>query len=43
VTDGFLLREYGLTLALFMTGVFANDTHDTFPADNPAGFAKFFN
>jgi len=26
-----------------MTWVFANNTHDTFPADNPAGITKFLN
>ena len=37
------VREEKLTLALFVAGVFANNAHDTFPADNPAGITEFFN
>ena len=31
----------GLTLALFVAGVLANDAHHTLPANNPAGFTEF--
>jgi hypothetical protein len=32
-----------LALALFVTGIFANDTHHIVAADNLAGLAKAFN
>lgn len=36
------LVESGLPLTLFVAWVFANNTNNAFPADNPAGFTKFF-
>ena len=30
-------------MTLFVAGVFANNPHDTFPADDPAGFTEFLN
>jgi len=36
-------KIHKLALALFMARVFANHTHDIFPAHNFAAFAKAFN
>jgi hypothetical protein len=36
------MRGIRLSLALFVALVFADDTHDAFPPNDPAVFAHFF-